>query len=281
MRCSRRRVTFEEILAKLPKPYYRDSAVAIYHADCRDILPLIPNGSIQLLLTSPPFNAGMEYEKESWPTLQAYYDFLRDCFGIAIPKLRSGGWCIFEMADMHVSPEHPHALNGQREQFNMTTSAVLISYLVNQLYYKGETIWYRGRWTSNFAKRLVCAPGSPAILVQHSKVQFFRKTGGREGAYQYPQLDVSLKVKWCRSVWENIQPEYDPQHPAVMPELMVSGIIQCWSVPSNELILDPFLGSGTTCYCAKKLGRKSIGIEIEEKYCQIAAERCQQSVMKL
>jgi len=46
-------------------------------------------------------------------------------------------------------------------------------------------------------------------------------------------------------------------------------------------ILDPFLGSGTTCYCAKKLGRKSIGIEIEEKYCEIAARRCQQSVMQL
>ena len=47
------------------------------------------------------------------------------------------------------------------------------------------------------------------------------------------------------------------------------------------LILDPFLGSGTTAYCAKKLNRKCIGIEIEEKYCEIAAKRCSQSVMRL
>ena len=47
------------------------------------------------------------------------------------------------------------------------------------------------------------------------------------------------------------------------------------------IILDPFLGSGTTAVCAKKLGRKCIGIEIEEKYCKIAVERLRQSVMKL
>ncbi len=47
----------------------------------------------------------------------------------------------------------------------------------------------------------------------------------------------------------------------------------------GDTVLDPFLGSGTTTYCAKKLGRKSIGIEINEKYCEIAAKRCQQTVM--
>ncbi|MFO7935843.1 MAG: site-specific DNA-methyltransferase [Bacteroidales bacterium] len=58
----------------------------------------------------------------------------------------------------------------------------------------------------------------------------------------------------------------------------------CWClafVPNAKIILDPFLGSGTTCYCAKKLNRYSIGIEIEEKYCEIAAKRCCQEVMEL
>jgi len=263
------------------KPYYQDSYVTIYHGDCRDMLPLLSDESVQLLLTSPPFNAGKEYELQMWDTLYDYYDFLRECFGAALFKLRLGGWCIFELADMHISPEHPHAQPWQKEQSNMGTSAMLITYLMNHLYYKGEAIWYRGRWTNNKAKRLECAPGSPAILVQHSKVQFFRREGGRKGAYQYPPLDVSLKTKWCRSVWEDIQPDYNPSHPAVMPALMVSGIIQCWSVPSNELILDPFLGIGTTALEAKKLGRKCIGVEIKEKYCEIAANRCRQMVMEL
>lgn len=66
-------------------------------------------------------------------------------------------------------------------------------------------------------------------------------------------------------------------HPTQKPSELVSKIINDWSNP-NDLILDPFLGSGTTAYCAKKLNRRCIGIEIEEKYCEIAARRCSQGV---
>ena len=62
-------------------------------------------------------------------------------------------------------------------------------------------------------------------------------------------------------------------HPNEKPEAVVSPLI---AANKGDLILDPFLGSGTTCYCAKKLNRHSIGIEIEEKYCEIAAKRCMQ-----
>ncbi|MCJ7669541.1 MAG: site-specific DNA-methyltransferase [Dehalococcoidia bacterium] len=67
-------------------------------------------------------------------------------------------------------------------------------------------------------------------------------------------------------------------HPNEKPEGVVSPLI---TANKGDLILDPFLGSGTTCYCAKKLNRYSIGIEIEEKYCEIAARRCSQEVMEL
>jgi len=70
------------------------------------------------------------------------------------------------------------------------------------------------------------------------------------------------------------------QHPSQKPQKVILKLVDDYSEIGN-LILDPFLGSGTTCYCAKKLGRRSIGIEIEEKYCQIAAKRCSQEVMEL
>tara|TARA_R100000049_G_C1935994_1_gene79866 strand:+ start:70 stop:654 length:585 start_codon:yes stop_codon:yes gene_type:complete len=69
-------------------------------------------------------------------------------------------------------------------------------------------------------------------------------------------------------------------HPSQKPQKVVSRLVADYSNVDN-LILDPFLGSGTTAYCAKKLNRKCIGIEIEEKYCEIAANRCRQSVMTL
>ena len=69
-------------------------------------------------------------------------------------------------------------------------------------------------------------------------------------------------------------------HPTQKPQKLISQLVHEYS-DLGDLILDPFLGSGTTAYCAKKLNRKCIGIEIEEKYCEIAATRCQQSVMEL
>lgn len=74
--------------------------------------------------------------------------------------------------------------------------------------------------------------------------------------------------------------EVKPDHPSPKPERPVLWFIERLSKPSNTII-DPFLGSGTTAYCAKKLNRHCIGIEIEEKYCEIAAKRCSQGVFDL
>jgi len=68
-------------------------------------------------------------------------------------------------------------------------------------------------------------------------------------------------------------------HPCPKPQGVWTWLITRGSISTNDIILDPFLGSGTTAYCAKKLNRKCIGIEIEEKYCEIATKRCSQSVM--
>ncbi len=73
---------------------------------------------------------------------------------------------------------------------------------------------------------------------------------------------------------------FNGKHPCPKPEGWALKLISK-ATQVNDLILDPFLGSGTTAYCAKKLNRKCIGIEIEEKYCEIAAKRCSQGVMEL
>lgn len=67
-------------------------------------------------------------------------------------------------------------------------------------------------------------------------------------------------------------------HPSQKPRKLIDALLN-YASKSYDLILDPFLGSGTTCYCAKKLNRRCIGIEIEEKYCEIAATRCSQEVL--
>jgi site-specific DNA-methyltransferase (adenine-specific) len=79
----------------------------------------------------------------------------------------------------------------------------------------------------------------------------------------------------------NLIPENGEKlHPTRKPDALMLKYMDILS-PAGGLILDPFLGSGTTAVCAKKLGRKCIGIEIEEKYCEIAVKRLAQSVMRL
>jgi len=73
----------------------------------------------------------------------------------------------------------------------------------------------------------------------------------------------------------------DNGHPTPKPYNFWKLLLARCSVDMDDIILDPFMGSGTTIVVAKHLNRKCIGIEIEEKYCEIAAKRCSQSVMRL
>jgi len=95
------------------------------------------------------------------------------------------------------------------------------------------------------------------------------------GDYTFNWLDIPMKDVWTSANVQNEIPIY-----GIKPEGFID---RCILANSNEgdLILDPFLGSGTTAYCAKKLNRRCIGIEIEERYCEIAANRCRQMVFDL
>ena len=256
-----------------------DDGITIYHGDNLEVLAQLERESVDLVVTSPPFNANMEYEQGLWSSLLEYRRWLCERFIALWNVCSSGAWVVCELQDLHVSPEHSHAMPGQKEQFNMATSAYLTVALVEAgWYYKGSVIWNRGRWVNDMAGKMACAPGSPALLVQHSNVLFFRKPGGRKGVYQHPEQSKAWKAKWCRSVWDDVQPAHDPIHPAVMPELMASSIIQGWSLP-GQTVLDHFMGRGTTLAAAQKCGRKAIGIDTMLKYCETAALRLSQKIL--
>ena len=97
------------------------------------------------------------------------------------------------------------------------------------------------------------------------------------------QFEIALAVgkpnKCTSDLWDNIRlkgegyffREETYGHPGYTPLPIMERAV---ALLSKSSVLDPFLGTGTTCYCAKKLNRYSIGIEIEEKYCEIAAKRC-------
>ena len=232
-------MTFDEILLKLPKPYYRDDAVAIYHADCREILPLIPDKSVDLLLTDPPYNVGKDYG--------IYKDNLK-----AADYWAFASWLVGE---------------GKRLA-NGNINLVLGSY--------GDIL--RGWWNLiPEAKLIVVKMG--AISRNCAKNLFLQ--------YHCVLTSVPSSIK-TPDLWEDIrwpgegyffnEPRFG--HPAMTPEALARRLASYFS-PQNGINIDPFLGVGTMAIGSKIVNKKCIGTEIEEKYCEIAAKRCSQSVMKL
>jgi len=101
--------------------------------------------------------------------------------------------------------------------------------------------------------------------------RIFERNGGKAfSVFNHYRHNNPLSASWCGD------PHYD--HPSQKPIRLIMELAQ---LHTGDLILDPFLGSGTTAVAAKILGRKCIGIEIEEKYCEIAVKRLAQSVMRL
>ena len=216
-----------DITFSLPKPYYQDDAVAIYHADCRDILPLIPDKSIELVLTDPPYNAGINYGSYKDNLSRQDYADLLNWFVAESGRVAEGTLIFTGTGNLFLYPKP-----------------------------KFTIIWLK-RNGKNRAGNIIHNCFEPLIYYGRSVFIF-------SDVYDFPIVFQKDEIK----------------HPAPKPPKLCLKLVADFS-KEHEVIIDPFLGSGTTAYCAKKLGRKCIGIEIEEKYCEIAAKRLSQCVMRL
>ena len=221
----------------LPEPYYQDDAVYIIHADSRLVLPLIPDKSIDLVLTDPPYNWGKDISNDNQEWID-YWEWLHPIY-CALSRVMAEDCFILLDLPRTKMYEHQTELNKH-----------FIFYDFCAVYFK-NSMANCGLGMDRFILKALYKQGNPKVKnrrsnatddVRYSGFHFLHPTQKSERSYSY---------------FMNILADGD------------------------DVILDPFLGSGTTAYCAKKLGRKCIGIEIEEKYCEIAAKRCSQSVMNL
>lgn len=224
-------------------PYYEDEHVSLFCGDSIEVIPKIQNNSIDLIITDPPFKISQTYTANVDPDNLSAVSSIFPVVKELLPKCKDGQYFVMYY-DTRILPLAIEAMRWGGWK-----------------YMRGLT-FYR-RW-GNANKLYGWMSTSDFILL-------FRKPA--DVPYKFYSND------WRHDVYVKDKPEKDGvNHPAQKPIGDLFHLIQHLS-PENGLILDPYSGSGTSLVAAKKLKRKAIGIEISEKYCEIAAKRL--SVLEL
>jgi len=226
------------------KPYYQDENCTIYHGDCRDILPDLPK--VDLVLTDPPYELDKrESGKSSLKSLQKFNSE-------ELHKI-SDGFDINILSDINCNPFNMFCFCSNKQISRIMATGEDLGYSTNLL------IWYKNN----------AAPFANGVWKNDIEFCIHMK---ESGAYFEGNSRIKSKVFTHPIVT-------DKSHPTVKPLDLIKKYIMIGSDESH-LILDPFMGSGTTLRAAKDLNRHCIGIEMEEKYCEIAVKRLSQEVMK-
>jgi len=251
----------------LPEPYYSEPGIVIYHGDCREILPALPK--VDLVLTDPPYGhnnnngdlahhwekalglvkRGVAVAGESRPIANdgpEANDLFRDMLRLVSPLLRHGGCCCCCCCGG----------GGPDPQF-----ARWSLWMDEEIGFKHAVVWDKGglgmgwHYRRNYELMLVAEkPGGPCKWY---------------GGNSQPNV-IRLP---------GIKPTPD-DHPTPKPLALMALFVSLHSAP-GDIVLDPFAGHGTTLVAAKQLGRRAIGIEIEERYCEIAARRIRETTPPL
>ena len=245
----------------------------VYVGDCLDVAGAWPSGRAQLILTSPPYNAGIDYGEGSNDALpwSEYEAWAAQWIGMAKRLLCDGGrLAIVVAAGIGRSPWYPLAATYQQAARAWG------------LLPRAEIVWDKGPSRNNStAWGSWCSPSNPQIRDSHEAILVFSK-----GEWSLPNpcsVDSDLRPEefpdLTRSLWR-VPCETDRSHPAPFPERLAERLIKLYTWP-GDLVLDPFLGSGTTAVVCERLKRRWIGCEINPEYAALAEKRIQQERDKL
>lgn len=262
------------------KPYYEENGITIYHGDCREILPTLE--PVDLVLTSPPYDNLRDYGGHG-------FDW-KSTIDAIVPAMRPGGVCVWVVGDETVDGSETGTSFRQALYF-LDKGLKLHDTMIYQK--NGSALPSNVRYLASFEYMFVVSNGKPkAINLLKDRKNIYRERwgGGRvvrekdgslsaRGNYSADEFGIRFNIwKLNNGYGYGTKDIVTWEHPASFPESLAYGHISSWS-NQNDVVLDPMSGSGTTLKVAKQLGRKAIGIEIEEKYVKIAIDRLRQEVL--
>lgn len=249
--------------------YYKNKQGMIMLGDCLNIMRQMDDGCIDLTVTSPPYD-----------NLRKYNGYCFDFENVAKELYRitkDGGVVVWNVNDATVNGSETgtsfrQALYFMECGFNLHDTMIWIKD-------GGGAVGSNKCYTQNFEYMFVFSKGTPKAInliydkpngsygIDKSGVGRRKDNGEKKIETRKPAKEFSRRNNW----WY-IPPQKGGKHPAVFPEQLASDHILSWSNPS-DVVFDPFMGSGTTAKMAMLNGRRFIGCEISEEYCNIIKER--------
>jgi DNA modification methylase len=239
-------------------------------ADARDMSE-VPDSSVALVVTSPPYFAGKEYERALGEghvpaDYIEYLTMLRDVFAECVRTLEPGGRLVVNVANL-----------GRRPYRSLAADVTTILQDDLRLLLRGEVIWQKQRGASgSCAWGSYQSPTNPVLrdtterLIIASKGRFDRVSRGPNARATIPGDEF---MEATLDVWE-IPAESATRvgHPAPFPVALVERCLHLYTF-ADDVVLDPFVGSGTTAVAAVKTGRRYIGYDTDANYVRQARER--------
>jgi DNA modification methylase len=243
-------------------PYYADDLVTIYHGDALAVMDTLSTGSVDLILTDPPYSSGGSFEAQKNTKAQ----------GLRSATVQSDDFEWFA-AD------------------NMTTGGLV--WLLRAVLIRARRVLHPNRAALVFTDwRMVphVAPALESSGLRYRNMLVWDKRSPGLGIGFKPAHEIILEYANGTTEYQALDGQNvlriprvhasDKDHNAQKPVPLLSELIRVCT-PGGGLVVDPFMGSGSTLYAAKRSSRRAIGIEIEERYCEIAARRCSQEVLGL
>lgn len=247
------------------EPRFDKDGITLYCGDCLDVMPQLEAGSIDFAVTSPPyFNARPEYSE--WESYQDYLDFMKVTIEKTYDSLKPSGRIAINIPDGYSrNPWLPIYADFckilQSAQYILRGSIVW-----NKSNGAGKTSW--GSWLSS---------SNPCLIDEHEMIVIAHKL--LSGIDSDEIIPKKYFLSLIHSVW-NIKAKPKNGHPAPYPIELPKRLITLLT-GKNNIVLDPFMGSGTSGVAAVNLGRRFIGIEISEQYYAIAEKRIREAMLQI